>query len=165
MDAGADFRPDLAGFLEDIECSFRTHGGRSAAVVWPQGEASVVQALVAAHEGTESSAGETVHLLARDFGELVNRHVDVGYRTVPARHVDEERDITTDTFAVLLKGVVEVQLSPRSIDRPEEMGQIRHRLLVGEVLYIPAGFSCVVSGQHSFALIMELTLGNRGTWS
>ncbi|GGN42393.1 hypothetical protein [Streptomyces fuscichromogenes] len=159
MDAEApDFRLDLELFLEDIALSFDTHGGRSAAVVWPQGEASVVQALVDAHGRSEVPVGDTAHVVARKFGELVNRQVCVAYRTVRAGDADEERHIAADVFVVMLQGVVEVRLAPLGTRWPARVGQFQHRLLAGEVLYIPAGFSCAVFGQRSVALLMELVL-------
>ncbi|WP_181805717.1 hypothetical protein [Streptomyces shenzhenensis] len=149
---------DLENFLQDITVSFRTHGGRSAAVVWPRGDASVVQALVAAHDKTESSVDETTCALGLLFGEILKRRVGVTYRVVPAGKNDEEREITADTFAVMLQGALEVQLSPLGDGWPAEVGSFRHRLLAGEVLYIPIGFGCTMVGQRSLALLMELTL-------
>jgi hypothetical protein len=160
MDALTAFHSDVEGFLEDIVLSFGIHGGRSPAVVWPQGEASVVQALVAAHDRTEPSAGGVPQFVARTLGELVGRRVNVRHRTVRAGHMEEERHITLDTLAVMLRGALEVRTRTLGDGELGEVDRFRYRILTGEVLYIPPGFSCVLAGQHSAALLMELALDN-----
>ncbi|WP_405770625.1 hypothetical protein OG539_38420 [Actinacidiphila glaucinigra] len=54
---------------------------------------------------------------------------------------------------------MEVRLVPLGSAWPAEVSRLRHRLLAGEVLYIPARFGRVLSAQHAVPLVLELTLG------
>jgi hypothetical protein len=158
MDAPLAFQPDLERFLKDIALCFEIHGGRSAAVVWPQGEATVVQILTAAYGQGEESGKEVAEFIAQEFGKLVGRRASVSYRTVPTGRVEEERHTTADTFTVMLEAAAEMRLAPVSAGWPAEVGECHLRLLAGQVLYIPVGFSRRLSGQHSDVLLLELTL-------
>ncbi|MGW2831906.1 hypothetical protein [Streptomyces sp. NPDC001286] len=160
MDAASAFWSDLEVFLADMALSYATHGGRSAAVVWPQGEAAVVQALVTDHGRGEPPEKSAAAAMARRLGESVGRQVGFRYSNVETGHVEEARHITDDTFVVMLEGAVEVRLSPLGPHWPADVQRLQHRLRAGEVLYVPAGFSCSVSGQRSDALLVELALMN-----
>ncbi|MFD3589802.1 hypothetical protein [Streptomyces sp. NPDC058683] len=158
MAAASSFQDELDRFLTDIAMSFATHRSRSAAVVWPRGESLVLQAVTASHGRAEPSRDGSASAVGRRLGELLDRQVQVGLRTVEAGHVEEDQHITADTFVVMVKGVVEVRLQPLGADWPAEVTEFHHRLLAGQVLYAPAQFSCSVTGQHSSALLLELTL-------
>ncbi|WP_062650062.1 hypothetical protein [Streptomyces maremycinicus] len=159
--AGAPGLPsDLEDFLGDVIMCFETHGGRSAAVVWPQGEASVVRALVAAHGQGEWDQEGVTRTVARRLGDLIGRRTCARYRTIHAGRTEKNTLIESDIISLILRGTVEVHLSPVGPGWPVTVGQLRYRLLVGEVLYVPRGFDCALSTQHAVALLVELTVEN-----
>ncbi|MEU2621519.1 hypothetical protein ABZ642_25835 [Streptomyces sp. NPDC007157] len=155
MDATA-FQADLETFLTDMVWTFTTHGGRSAAVVWPRGEASVVPALAAAH-GQDGAEQHPADAVAHRLGTLVDRGARAAYRTVRPGEAEEETHVSADTFLLTLSGAVEARLAPLGPGWPAGVGRLRHRLRAGEVLYLPAGFSSALSVRTP-ALVMELTL-------
>ncbi|MEU5310760.1 hypothetical protein [Streptomyces sp. NPDC021562] len=160
MDAAAAFRADLETFVTDMAWTFTTHGGRSAAVVWPRGEDTVVLALATAH-GRPCAAGRHPALdFAERLGTLVGRGARAAYNTVPAGDGVEETPVAADTFLLQLRGAVEARLTPLGTDWPAGVGPLRHRLRAGEVLYLPAGFNRALSAR-SQALVLELTLSPR----
>ncbi|MGW7418898.1 hypothetical protein ACWGJB_02300 [Streptomyces sp. NPDC054813] len=156
MDAAA-FQDDLETFLTDMVWTFATHGGRSAAVVWPRGEATVVPALAAAHEQDGGSEQHPADAVAHRLGTLVDRGARAAYRTVRPAEADEETRVAADTFLLTLRGAVEARLAPLGPGWPAGVGRLRHRLRAGEVLYVPVGFSSALSVRTP-ALVMELTL-------
>ncbi|MER6465189.1 hypothetical protein ACWC4D_05270 [Streptomyces sp. NPDC001288] len=160
MDAAAAYLADLETFVTDMALTFTTHGGRSAAVVWPRGEDTVVLALAAAH-GRPGAAGSHPALdFAERLGTLVGRGTRAAYTTVPAGDRVEETTVAADTFLLQLRGAVEARLTPLGTDWPAGVGPLRHRLRAGEVLYLPAGFNRALSAR-SQALVLELTLSSR----
>ncbi|MFJ8156271.1 hypothetical protein [Streptomyces sp. NPDC094468] len=160
MDAAAAFRADLETFVADMALTFTTHGGRSAAVVWPRGEDTVVLALAAAH-GRPGAAGRHPALdFAERLGALVGRGTRAAYTTVAAGDGAEETPVAADTFLLQLRGAVEARLTPLGTDWPSGVGPLRHRLRAGEVLYLPSGFNRALSAR-SQALVLELTLSPR----
>ncbi|MFQ3563101.1 hypothetical protein QZN11_40715 [Streptomyces gramineus] len=160
MDAAAAYLADLETFVTDMALTFTTHGGRSAAVVWPRGEDTVVLALAAAH-GRPGAAGRHPALdFAARLGTLVGRGTRAAYSTVPAGDGAEETTVAADTFLLQLRGAVEARLTPLGTDWPAGVGPLRHRLRAGEVLYLPAGFNRALSAR-SQALVLELTLSPR----
>ncbi|WP_329347589.1 hypothetical protein OG226_02245 [Streptomyces sp. NBC_01261] len=160
MDAASTFEADLEAFLTDMVWTFTTHGGRSAAVVWPRGEETVVPALVAAHGQHGSAPRHPALDLAERLGTLVGRRTRATYRTVAAGDTTDGTPVAADTFLLPLREAVEVRLTPLGTDWPAEVGRLKHRLRAGEVLYLPTGFSRALSAR-SQALVLELTLSRR----
>ncbi len=160
MDTASAFEADLETFLTDMVWTYTTHCGRSAAVVWPRGEDTVVPALIAAH-GQHGPAPRHLTLdVAERLGTLVDRRTRACYRTVAAGDSTDGTPVAADTFLLPLRGAVEARLTPLGTGRPAGVGGLRHRLRAGEVLYLPPGFSCALS-TRSQALVLELTLSRR----
>ncbi|MCS0600861.1 hypothetical protein NX794_06400 [Streptomyces sp. LP11] len=160
MDAASVLQADLETFLTDMVWTFSTHGGRSAAVVWPRGEDTVVPALAAAHGQDGDAPWHPALDFAERLGALVDHETRAAYHTVPAGDATEETPVAADTFLLPLLGAVEARLTPLGTDWPDGVGWLRHRLRAGEVLYLPAGFSRALSAR-SQALVLELTLSVR----
>ncbi|WP_328931589.1 MULTISPECIES: hypothetical protein [unclassified Streptomyces] len=160
MDTASAFEADLETFLTDMVWTFTTHCGRSAAVVWPRGEDTVVPALIAAHEQHGSARRDLALDFAERLGTLVEHRTRARYRTVASGDSTEGTPVAADTFLLPLRGAVEARLTPLGSDWPAGVCGLRHRLRAGEVLFLPAGFNCALS-TRSQALVLELTLSRR----
>lgn len=160
METASPYEAGLKAFLTDMVWTFTTHRGRSAAVVWPCGEETVVPALAAAHERHGQAGRHPAVDLAERLGTLLDHTTRACYRTVEAGDGTDGTPVAADTFLLPLRGAVETLLTPLGTDWPAGVGRLRHRLRAGEVLYLPAGFSRALSARGQ-ALVLELTLSRR----